>query len=50
MHTKTDGLAVFFALLGSGGIKAVRQMFVKSTLGVNFINILQAAFLPIFFH
>ncbi len=42
---KTDGLIVFFALLGSLYVKAVCKMLLKSTPGLNFTNILQAAFL-----
>ncbi len=35
---------VFFTLLGSGGVKAVFRMFMKLSLGVNFINKLPTAF------
>ena len=41
---KTDNLTVFFALLGSTCAKAARKTLMKSTPGVNFINVLQAAF------
>jgi len=40
----TDGLTVFFALLGSEGVKAARKMLLKSTPGVNFINVLSTTF------
>jgi len=41
--------SVFFALLGSPNAKAAHKMLMKLTLVANFINILQAAFVPIFF-
>jgi len=41
--------SVFFALLGSTHAKAAHKMLMKLTLVANFINILQAAFVPIFF-
>jgi len=41
---KTDVLTVFFTLLGSARIKAVGRMLMKSTQGINFINILWTAF------
>jgi len=34
-------------LLGSAGIKAARKMLVKLTTGVNFIDVLRAAFMPV---
>ncbi len=40
-HKNTDGLTVFFALLGSMLIKAAHKMLVKSTPVVNFFNILR---------
>ena len=43
-HKKLLDLTVFFALLESLLVKAVRIMLVKLTLGVDFINILQTAF------
>jgi len=43
-HKKTDVLVIFFVLLASMGVKATHKMLVKSTPGVNFINILLAAF------
>jgi hypothetical protein len=39
----------FFTLLESACIKTDRKMLVKLTPAVNFIIILQAAFVPIFF-
>jgi hypothetical protein len=44
---KTDNLTVFFALSGSARIKAAGKMLVKLTQGVNFSNILQAAFVRV---
>jgi len=44
---KTACLTVFFALLGSAHLKALCKILVKSTPGVNFINILRAAFAPV---
>jgi len=44
---KTDNWTVFFALLESECAKAARRMLMKSTLGVNFIIVLQAAFVPV---
>jgi len=38
----------FFALLGSAGAKSAPGMLMKSTPGINFINILCARFLLIF--
>jgi hypothetical protein len=40
----TDDLTVFFTLLGYASVKAAHNLLVKSTPGVNFINILRAAF------
>ncbi len=40
----TDSLAVFFMLLGSLQVKSAHKMLAKSTLGVNFINILREHF------
>jgi len=40
----TDNLTVFFGILGSEHIKAVRKMLMKLTHVVNFTNILQTAF------
>ena len=37
---KIDNLIVFFTLLGSASIKAVRRMLMKLSPVVNFINIL----------
>jgi len=49
-HTKWHWwLDCLFALLGSVVIKSSNTMSVKSTPGVNFINVLRAAFSPIFF-
>jgi len=39
-------LIVFFALLGSLSVKAGHKMLVKSTPGIHFTNVLQAAFAP----
>jgi len=41
---KIDNLTVFFTLLGSACVKAVRRTFMKFSLGVNIISILHAAF------
>ncbi len=41
----TDGLTVFFALLGSACVKAAHKMFVKFTTRVNFTNILREVFM-----
>ncbi len=46
---KAQKLSIFFALLGSACAKAAYRMLMKLTPGVNFINILRAAFLPLFF-
>jgi len=43
--TNTVNVSVFFELLGSAHIKAVRKIFIKLTHGVNFTNTLRAAFL-----
>ncbi len=40
----TYNLTVFFTHLGSLRVKAVRRKLMKSTPGVNFIKVLQAAF------
>jgi len=37
---KTDGLTVFFGLLGSAHLKAAHKMLLESTPGVNLTNIL----------
>ena len=48
---KLLNLTVFFAFLGSERVKAALRMLVKLTpAGVNFANILQAAFAPISLH
>ena len=44
---KTVKLSIFFTLLGSTGVKAVRRMLMKLSPGVNFINVLRAAFVPV---
>jgi len=41
---KIDHLTVFFMLLRSLRVKAVRRMLMKLSPGVNFINILRANF------
>jgi hypothetical protein len=46
-YKDTDDLTVFFMLLGSMSVKAANKMLVKLTLGVNCINFLEAAFLPV---
>jgi hypothetical protein len=46
---KIDNLTVFFMLLGSVQIKAVRRILMKLTPGVNFNNILGAHFSYEFF-
>jgi len=41
----TDDVSVFFAYLGSVGLRAARQMIIKLTQGVNFTNNLLPVFL-----
>jgi len=43
-HKKTDDLTLFYALWGSVSVKVVHKVLVKSTPGLNFINILRTAF------
>jgi hypothetical protein len=42
---ETGSLSAFFALLGSARVKASHKALVKSTPGVDYINILHASFL-----
>jgi len=44
---KADNFAVFFALLGYMGVKAAHIMLMKLTPGLNFTNIICAAFTPV---
>jgi hypothetical protein len=37
-NKQTDGLTVFFVLLGSAHVKAARKMLVKLTLGIGLIT------------
>ncbi len=46
---KTDGLTVFFALLGSAQVKAALKMLMTLTSTFNFNNILRAASELVFF-
>ena len=48
MPNDTADLAVFFANSGSTSVKAVRRTLMKLSPSVNFINILCATFLSIF--
>jgi hypothetical protein len=44
LHKNSQVTIVFFALLESASTKSARKALVKSTSGVNFINILPANF------
>jgi len=41
---KTEGLTIFFALLGSLHVKAARNNLVKLTPGLNFTNLFSCSF------
>jgi len=47
MRKKQSSQQCHLTLLGPTGVKAAHWMLMKSTLGINFINVLWAAFVPV---